>query len=238
MPVAGSLRDLGIPDLLQLLDLSRKTGCLTVRAPAGTDAVVWFDAGHVVLAGVGGPPPAAEELLQRCGRIGEADVAHARWFAERHRGEASTLDVLASAFGIQPREVERVCREHLENVLFELLSWRDGWFSFEDRPAGDIPHPAQVKVSAQSLLMENARRLDEWSRIAEHVPHLGIVPAIAATAGAGQPGLRLEPDQWEVLTLVDGARDLRAIARALSCAPFEVARTLASLITTGLVEVR
>ena len=39
MPIEGPLRELGIHDVFQLLDLSRKTGILTAkRKPSGTAA--------------------------------------------------------------------------------------------------------------------------------------------------------------------------------------------------------
>ena len=67
-----------------------------------------------------------------------------------------------------------------------------------------------------------ARRIDEWSRIADLVPNPGVIPELAPVAedrdgngGAGGSMLDLLPHEWQVLTMIDGGRDLRAIAASL-----------------------
>ena len=78
------------------------------------------------------------------------------------------------------------------------------------------------RISTESLLMEGARRIDEWSRIADKVPHLSVVPMLAPVGGRpARRVLDLLPHEWEVLTMIDGdARSARhrrsARARASS----------------------
>ena len=49
MPIEGPLTELGIQDVLQLLDLTRKTGVLTVRSERNHDeAIIVFDRGAIV----------------------------------------------------------------------------------------------------------------------------------------------------------------------------------------------
>ena len=67
----------------------------------------------------------------------------------------------------------------IENVVFELMSWREGFFSFEERVVANVPVDARIRISTESLLMEGARRIDEWSRIADKIPSLGVVPVLA-----------------------------------------------------------
>jgi tetratricopeptide (TPR) repeat protein len=129
----------------------------------------------------------------------------------------------------------------IESVVFELMSWREGFFSFEERAAADLAksREARIRVSTESLLMEGARRIDEWSRIADKVPSLAVVPVLAPVRDDGQGSqLDLLPPEWEVLSMIDGQRDLRAIAGTLGRAEFDIARVVYGLVTTGVVEVR
>jgi tetratricopeptide (TPR) repeat protein len=129
----------------------------------------------------------------------------------------------------------------IEGVVFELMSWREGFFSFEERAASDLTssREARIRVSTESLLMEGARRIDEWSRIADKVPSLAVVPVLAAVRDDGQGSqLDLLPPEWEVLSMIDGTRDLRVIASTLGRAEFDIARVVYGLVTTGVVEVR
>ena len=51
MAIEGPLRELGIHDVFQLLDLSRKTGALRVYSPErNNEGSVYFDAGTIVAA--------------------------------------------------------------------------------------------------------------------------------------------------------------------------------------------
>src|SRR5688572_25306709 len=86
--------------------------------------------------------------------------------------------------------------------------------------------------------MESARRIDEWSRIADKVPHLLVVPVLAEAAPDHETHLDLLPHEWEVLSMIDGNRDLRAIASALGQAEFDAAKIVYGLVTTGVVEIR
>ena len=87
-----------------------------------------------------------------------------------------------------------------------------------------------MRIRTESLLMEGARRIDEWSRIETHIPHLGVVPQLAPldATGDGVRQLDLLPREWEVLTLIDGARDVRAIARGAGRAPSSRSRRRSS----------
>jgi hypothetical protein len=122
-------------------------------------------------------------------------------------------------------------------VIFELLSWREGFFRFED---GATPeHEGSIaNISTESLLMEGARRIDEWSRIADRVPSLQCVPVIADVAEGESPKMDLLPGEWEVLTAIDGTKDLRQISEALVRSDFDIAKIVYGLVSTGVVELK
>jgi len=136
------------------------------------------------------------------------------------------------------RELERQVRFQVEEVVFELMSWREGFFSFEEREVSSVPAEASIRISTESLLMEGARRIDEWSRIEGKIPHLGVVPSLCAVLDDHAAQLDLLPNEWEVLSEIDGARDLRAIASELARSEFDVARIAYGLVTTGVVALR
>lgn len=204
MPIEGPLRELGLPDVFQLLDLSRKTGMLRVRSQLRDDeGIVYFDGGRVVQASLRSKP-------------------------------AATPDATA----MSEREIERKLRGQIEGAVYDMMAWREGFFSFEERDLADLPEAARVKIATESLLMESARRIDEWSRIADKVPHLLVVPVLAEVPGDHESQLDLLPHEWEVLSMIDGQRDLRAIATALGRGEFEAAKVVYGLVTTGVVEIR
>jgi hypothetical protein len=242
MAIEGPLRELGIHDVFQLLDLSRKTGVLRVASELRDDeGVVHFDSGRVVHAHVRSKAVPLELTLLQSGKISKDDLESARAKRTNGRADADIVDLLVEGGAVTPKEIERQLRMQIESVVFELMSWREGFFSFEERAAADLAksREARIRVSTESLLMEGARRIDEWSRIADKVPSLAVVPVLAPVRDDGQGSqLDLLPPEWEVLSMIDGQRDLRAIAGALGRAEFDIARVVYGLVTTGVVEVR
>ena len=236
MAIEGPLRELGIHDVFQLLDLSRKTGALRVTSELRNDeGNVLFDGGKVIHASIGSNPTSIERILRQAGKIGDADMAAAAAIPDDGHGLG---DRLVMARVITQRELERQLRMAIENVVFELMSWREGFFSFEERVVANVPVDARIRISTESLLMEGARRIDEWSRIADKVPSLSVVPTLAPVEGDRASVLDLLPHEWEVLMMIDGERDLRRIAGTLGGSEFDIAKIAYGLLTTGVVTLR
>ena len=238
MAIEGPLRELGIHDVFQLLDLSRKTGTLAVSSELrDNEGTVYFDAGKVIYATIKSNPHPLGLMLVRSGKVTEADLDRAL-LAQKSRPGVKFGAILVEMGVITPRELERQVKRQIEEVVFELMSWREGFFSFTERDMTDVPAGATVQVSTESLLMEGARRIDEWSRIADKVPHLAVIPVLADVSDAHSAQLELHPNEWEMLSMIDGRADLKEIATALACSEFDVARITYGLVSTGIVTLR
>jgi Flp pilus assembly protein TadD len=233
--IEGPLKELNIHDVFQLLDLGRKTGALRVTSELRQNSgVVHFERGAVVAAQIASNPHPLGELLQRAGKLREEDLARAR--AIQQAGDSRRLgEILIAIDAITRREMERCVRAQVEEVVFELMSWSEGYFSFIEGPTDRQAIEAVASIPTEAVLMEAARRIDEWARIEAKVPHLGVVPRIRPTDdGAGAP-LDLVPFEWEVLAAVDGQRSVRELAEAVGRSDFDVARTIYGLTSAGLV---
>ncbi len=178
-------------------------------------------------------------MLIRSGRITEGELTRARQRQAEERDGRRLGQLLVDDGFISARELDRQLRLQIEAVVFELLSWREGFFSFVEQNVAEMPAEATVRISAESLLMEAARRMDEWSAIADRIPSLDVVPTLTANGGesaiADAP-LDLRLEEWEVLAAVDGARDLRAIATVLGRSEFDVAKSAAELVRARVLE--
>jgi hypothetical protein len=204
MPIQGPIQELGLPDVFQLLDLSRKTGLLRITSRTrGDEGTIYFEGGRVVHATLRSKPDTALDVMP----------------------ERATS-----------RELQRKARVQIEDVAFELMNWTEGFFHFEEGDLPDVRVAAPVSIATESLLMESARRIDEWSRIADKIPRLTMIPRLADLPEDHETQLDLLPHEWEVLSLVDGRRDLLEIAEELGRGEFEAAKVVYGLITTGVVE--
>jgi len=188
----------------------------------------------VVHAEIRSNPHPLGRVLVRAGKVTEADLERARATQERQSGQRLG-EILVSIRAISPRELERQAKRQIEEVIFEIMGWEEGYFSFEEEPLADVPSEASVRIPIGALLMEGARRIDEWSRIQRRIPNVLMIP-VFQPAPAGDDGLiDLLPPEWETLAAIDGEQDIRALSATLGRSEFEVAKTLFGLASTGII---
>ena len=196
----GRLRELGPPEVMQLLALSRKTGTL----------FLW------------------KQVHGRAGfiRLSQGAVVDAVQWNLQDSNESSIPEGLAT---------DANAARAVEACVLDLLTWREGEFRFApEESAASTP----VRLAIEMLLVESAQRAEGWQRIADRIPHAHVVPTFV-DADAQQPSLlRLEPHEWEVLTRVDGRRDLTELATELGREVLDVASIVHGLIGAGLLVLR
>jgi len=123
-----------------------------------------------------------------------------------------------------------------EEAFFELMRWREGHFVFEPDVATD---EKTVRQSSTNLLLEGARREDEWSVLSEHIPDIGMVPEflLPDDAETGKQ-ITLNTSEWVVLSKIDGMRTVREVAEAASISEFHTCRLIYPLIANNLIRLR
>ena len=237
MAIEGPLQDIGIHDVFQLLDLARKSGRLTVRSDArDNEGRVYFDSGAVVHATMRDNPHTLGALLRSAGKITDRELERAT--EAQADGDTRLLgEILVANGAVTRRDVERYMRQQIESVVFDLFSWNEGTFSFADSGKESVVIDAAVRVTTESLLMEGARRIDEWSRMSDRIPNARVVPRLAHPREGTESYIDLRPGEWEVLAMIDGEHSLSDIAGELAASEFEVAKTVYGMLSTELIEV-
>ena len=118
-----------------------------------------------------------------------------------------------------------------DSAVYEMAIWSEGTFTFKP---GEESGQVTIHMSNASLMMESARRLDEWRVLSRKIPSLDLVPYFSSRdKGADQ--VTLSPQEWILVTRIDGQRTIEEIADELKWAPFDVSKLLFGMITTGLV---
>jgi hypothetical protein len=177
MAFQGSLTELHLPDIIQLVSVSGKTGVFHL-----TDGVL---KGQIYL--------------------NDGKIVHAQ---------------LEDAAG--------------EEAVYALAIWRQGEFRFDPGIATEL---RTITKSNTNLLMEAARRLDEWRVLSKKVPSVDLIPEFVVQENReGQ--INLNTSEWLILSKIDGQRSVRAIAAAASLSVFDAAKMLYGLIATNLIRLR
>ncbi|HUE77575.1 MAG TPA: DUF4388 domain-containing protein [Longimicrobiales bacterium] len=234
MPIEGPLRELAIQDVLQMLDLTQKSGVLIVRSQRMNDeAVVHLVEGELVFASRRRSMRLIGQQLLREGKLTERELERALQM-QRDDPKQRLGAILVEMGCVDRRELDRQLRFQIEETIYDLLAWDEGHFRFEE--ADETPS-GPVRVRVDSLLMEGARRIDEWSRLESRIPSADCVPALAPGDGA-RTLIDLRPEEWEVLAEIDGQRDLRVISSDLGRSAFDVAKIVYGLASMHVVRIR
>lgn len=122
-----------------------------------------------------------------------------------------------------------------EEAVYELAIWNDGEFHFEP----DVePNIKTITKSNTNLLMEAARRLDEWRVLSRKIPSLELVPEFVVDQNQERGQIQLNTSEWLILSKINGKSDIRNIAKTCNLSIFDVSKLLYGLITHGLVALR
>ena len=231
MAIKGSLKEASLPDVLQLLSLGRKTGCLSVsdRSSLG---YVFFDAGRIVYATVVNRRDRLGDILFKSGRITQKQLDEA--VRQQDAGRDRKLgEILVETGAISQSELEHYVRVQIEEAVFFLFTWRRGSFTFES----DVrPHRQDylVSIDPEALLLEGARRIDEWSLIEKKVSSFDLVFQLDEERLMSSDA-SLSEAQQRIAPLLDGSRDLFAVIEETGLVEFEVGKALYGLLTAGFV---
>jgi hypothetical protein len=122
-----------------------------------------------------------------------------------------------------------------EEAVYELAIWNDGEFHFEP----DVePAVRTISKSNTNLLMEAARRLDEWRVLSRKIPNLDMIPEFVVEQGSDRGQIQLNTHEWLILSKINGTQDIRTIAKTANVAVFDICKILYGLVTHGLVALK
>jgi hypothetical protein len=122
-----------------------------------------------------------------------------------------------------------------EEAVYELAIWNDGEFHFEP----DVePATRTISKSNTNLLMEAARRLDEWRVLSRKIPDLDAVPEFVVDQGSDRGQIQLNTHEWLILSKINGKQSIREIAKTSNTPVFDICKVLYGLVTHGLVSLK
>lgn len=229
MAIKGSLKEASLPDVLQLLALGRKTGCLAV-ADRHNFGYIYFDQGRICYASIVNRRDRLGDILVKNQRISAAQLQQA---IDLQSGKRDTKlgQILVEINAISREELEEYMRLQIEEAVYYLFTWNSGSFNFE---AGVRPEREDflVSINPESLLLEGARRVDEWSLIQKKIPSNDLIFEIDREH-LSRSEVTLSPAQERLVPLLDGTRDVQQVFEDSGLIEFEAGKALFGLITAG-----
>ncbi len=231
MAIRGSLKEASLPDVLQLLSMGKKSGCLSVTHRSNFGSI-YFDKGRICYASIVNRRDRLGDILVKSGILSQDKLDDAIAVQAKSRG-MRLGDLLVERKSITREDLHTQIRIQIEEAVYFLFTWAEGTFNFE----ADIRPDEQdllVSINPESLLLEGARRVDEWSLIEKKVPSFDIVFEVDRRKLL-ESNATLTTEQQTLLPLIDGRRDVASLVDESGLVEFDVGKALFGLATAGFL---
>ena len=231
MAIRGSLKEASLPDVLQLLSMGKKSGCLSVTHRSNFGSI-YFDKGRICYASIVNRRDRLGDILVKSGILSQDKLDDAIAVQAKSRG-MRLGDLLVERKSITREDLHTQIRIQIEEAVYFLFTWAEGTFNFE----ADIRPEEQdllVSINPESLLLEGARRVDEWSLIEKKVPSFDIVFEVDRRKLV-ESNATLTTEQQTLLPLIDGRRDVASLVDESGLVEFDVGKALFGLATAGFL---
>ncbi len=229
MAIKGSLKEASLADVCQLLALGQKTGCLSV-ADRSRFGQIYFDQGRITYARIVNRRDRLGDLLVRDGEIAQEQLDEVL-VQQARQPDKRVGELLVERRIITAGDLTRYIRMQIEEAIYHLFTWSRGNFFFE---VDEKPDPADVMISInpESLLLEAARRVDEWSLIEKKIPSFDLLFEVDHSR-LDSASVALTSEQEDLIPLLDGTRTLSEIVDRTGYTEFEVGKALFGLLQAG-----
>ncbi len=229
MPLRGELSSVDLAHIFQMLLLNQKAGVLEIEHD-GVKRPLFFRPDGVLV------PYEEEILVERAvrhamwsGRVEEKQVERAR--CNMGVLKKNLLDTLVEMKLLDASERLSLMRQQLEEDVYELFFVRDAGFEFRDgeEPSAEMTVDVNLALSPNALIMEAARRIDEWEYIKRLVPSsLDIIEACGDLKRL--PAKEVDAELRAVHAALDGESTVADLIESTGIARFVVFRKIAFLV--------
>jgi tetratricopeptide (TPR) repeat protein len=227
MSLAGNLRTMDLPEILQWISVGRKTGTLHLERRSILKRIV-FKQGNIFTSASTDPRESLGQFLLRDRLLTEEQLFKTLL---RQEQEGRLLGAIVVSDGlVSEDDLRRILRTKAEETVYDLFHWPEGRFEFKDGETAKGPL-IPIDLGVPAVILEGIRRVDEWQRIREVFPSMNTT----LTLPRGLPEGVTEPFSRDLLRLAQAGKTLAAIALELRFSEFETAVRAFGLHEQGLL---
>ncbi len=235
--LSGDISVISIAEVLQLLDLQRQTGVLSIFTRQ-SEITLYVKMGRLEFAASRGL-----RIEFRIGRYLVEDGAITReelnTVLDNRAGSKRLLGELLTQLGMATEEqVRRALVRQTTELVYEVVRWKTGRFAFSVGAENLAATKAALGIETGGLVMEGFRRVDEWRLIEGSFDFDEVLyHDTVAIERLGQDA-NLTRQERAVLGAIDGERTIREIVDLTGGSSFELCKILYQFLNSRLVRRR
>ncbi|MEZ4528187.1 MAG: DUF4388 domain-containing protein [Desulfobacterales bacterium] len=161
----GNLDSIDLATVLQMLTSKEKTGILHL-ARAHMKSAICLKNGNIIAASDSNGLRLGQILMNK-GLVSSKNLREALRLARK--SEKMLGETLLSMNLIDSTVLREVICHQVQEAVLELFFWRDGSFEYRDCII-DFDQQNIREINTIEIIMESARRLDEWNELRKNPP--------------------------------------------------------------------
>jgi hypothetical protein len=234
MALKGNLRDFTITQLLNLINLARKTGTLFIEGP-GEQVTVSFREGKLAYAQATNEDNSLVYVLYRAKKLSAAQQRALKARAG-HMSDKELGLLLINANYLSQQDVILSLQTYFVEIVNKLFTWAEGLFRFETNllPPED---KITLRINLENIIIEGSRRLKEWEQLQDEIPSLDMALKFSERPGVNIRNFNLSAEEWRVVSFINPKNTIQQIANANRLSEMEIRRIVYGLLQAGLVEI-
>lgn len=233
MALAGDFATMPLPDLLQWLAYSQKTGIL-ILSKGEIVKEIYFSGGKIISSSSNDPREYFGQFLLSYGKLSEDELISA--FQQQAVTGIKLGRILVTEGLLEEAEVQKYLRIKAEETIYDLFLWDDrGEFKFFNDAVAEGSH-VPIEMEVTSILMEGTRRSDEWGRIRVVFPNSNTIVKIIPDNLTRE--ILEDPVYNRVIQLLELPRRIEDVCLSFHSGDFAVYKTLFELCNLGIIEVQ
>ena len=142
MALKGNLKDFSTTQLLNLINLAKKSGTLVINGISDKKANVAFRDGKLIHATLGASDGNLAGVLAIAGKLTRKQAKQINERAKKTSDKQLGLLLINAGYVTQADIVQSI-KKHTRDFVFKLFSWSEGEFQFE---ADKMPPPHRITV--------------------------------------------------------------------------------------------
>jgi hypothetical protein len=231
LALSGDLATMGLEDIFQWLAVGKKTGVLELKGSLHTKRVA-FHEGRITSIWSSDPREYLGQYLLAFNRITEEQLRDA--LATQEDEQQLLGRILVNRQLVTEAEIRRIVQMKVEESIYDTFLWNVGSFEFHD---GAASHQKSMLLSLDvtGIVLEGARRLDDWKRIRRVIK--GGDAVLAPISEAIAERLPLAPEDADILARLNGLKRVDQLVLDMRMPEYKINKLLFDLHEKGLVRI-
>jgi hypothetical protein len=234
MALKGNLRDFNVVQLLNLVNLARKTGTLTIEGP-NTAAWISFREGILIYAQIGNVDGTLLGVLTKTGKISPQQAKSLRSEVQDKNDMELGLQLINAGY-LNQQDIITAIQQFILDIVYELFTWMEGFFRFD---ANVLPPDDRitVRLELENVIIEGTRRMQEYENLQDEIPNLDMALDFVDRPGADIRNVNLNVEEWKVVSYINPKNSIRQIAKANNMTEHQIRTIVYGLLQAGLVDI-